>query len=232
MLPGMQPDLQAALGIGCSLFAGEAEEGRLDKVMQDAANGTLAPLYNYMADLPALESTPTPFLPARNLKRTANHYASFDAGRGCPYQCSFCTIINVQGRKSRRRTPDDIENIVRTNAAQGIYRFFITDDNFARNKDWEVILYRLIHLREVEKIDLSLIIQVDTMCHKLPNFISKCARAGVKKTYIGLENINPANLLAAKKKQNKITEYRKMLLEWQKAGILVYAGYITGFPFD
>jgi len=35
-----------------------------------------------------------------------------------------------------------------------------------------------------------------------------------------------------KKKQNKITEYRKMLLEWQKAGILVYAGYITGFPFD
>jgi hypothetical protein len=54
----------------------------------------------------------------------------------------------------------------------------------------------------------------------------------VKKTYIGLENINPANLMGAKKKQNKITEYRKMLLEWQKAGILVYAGYITGFPAD
>jgi hypothetical protein len=116
--------------------------------------------------------------------------------------------------------------------AQGVFRFFITDDNFARNKDWEIILDRLIHLREVEKLDLSLIIQVDTMCHKIPNFIAKCWRAGVKKTYIGLENINPANLMAAKKKQNKITEYRKMLLEWQKAGILVYAGYITGFPFD
>jgi hypothetical protein len=85
MLPDMQTDLQAALEMGCSLFAGEAEEGRLDKVMQDAANGMLAPVYNYMADLPALESTPTPFLPASNLKRTANHYASFDAGRGCPY---------------------------------------------------------------------------------------------------------------------------------------------------
>ncbi len=70
------------------------------------------------------------------------------------------------------------------------------------------------------------------MCHKLPHFISKCQRAGVKKVYIGLENINPANLMAVKKKQNKITEYRKMLLEWQKAGILVYAGYITGFPHD
>src|SRR4029077_16829704 len=89
-----------------------------------------------------------------------------------------------------------------------------------------------IHLREVEKHDFSFIIQVDTLCHKLPSFIAKCARAGVKRVYIGLENINPENLLAAKKKQNKITEYRKMLLEWQKAGVLVYAGYITGFPHD
>ena len=55
---------------------------------------------------------------------------------------------------------------------------------------------------------------------------------GRQEVYIGLENINPANLLAAKKKQNKITEYRQMLLAWQKAGILCYAGYITGFPAD
>jgi hypothetical protein len=55
---------------------------------------------------------------------------------------------------------------------------------------------------------------------------------GREEDLLGLENINPAKLMAAKKKQNKITEYRKMLLEWQKAGILVYAGYITGFPGD
>ena len=60
--------------------------------------------------------------------------SSFDAGRGCPFQCSFCTIINVQGRKSRWRDADDIERILRQNAKQGISRFFITDDNFARNK--------------------------------------------------------------------------------------------------
>ena len=50
--------------------------------------------------------------------------------------------------------------------------------------------------------------------------------------FIGLENINPDNLLAAKKRQNKITEYRKMLLAWKAAGIWTYAGYILGFPND
>jgi hypothetical protein len=231
MINGDDPALREAQAMGLAVFAGEAE-GRLDELLRDAHAGQLKPLYNYMNDLPNIEGAPFPILKHERLKRTGGTITSFDAGRGCPYQCSFCTIINVQGRKSRRRSADDIEKIVRSNAAQGVFRFFITDDNFARNKDWEIILDRLIHLREVEKFDLSLIIQVDTMCHRLPSFIAKCRRAGVKKAYIGLENINPANLMAAKKKQNKITEYRKMLLEWQKAGILVYAGYITGFPND
>jgi hypothetical protein len=231
MIDGDDPSLREAQAMGLAVFAGEAE-GRLDEILRDAYAGQLRPLYNYMSDLPGIDGAPYPLLERARVKRTSGGTTSFDAGRGCPYQCSFCTIINVQGRKSRRRSPDDIENIVRANVAQGIARFFITDDNFARNKDWEAILDRLIHLREVEKMNLSLIIQVDTMCHKLPNFITKCRRAGVKKAYIGLENINPANLMAAKKKQNKITEYRRMLLEWQKAGILVYAGYITGFPND
>jgi radical SAM superfamily enzyme YgiQ (UPF0313 family) len=231
MIGGDDVALREAQAMGLSVFAGEAE-GRLEEVLRDACVGRLKPLYNFMNDLPGLEGSPLPVLERERVKRTGGATTSFDAGRGCPYQCSFCTIINVQGRKSRRRSVDDIEAIIRQNAAQGILRFFITDDNFARNKDWEPILDRLIQMREGEGMKLSLIIQVDTMCHRLPNFISKCKRAGVKKAYIGLENINPANLMAAKKKQNHITEYRKMLLEWQKAGILVYAGYITGFPND
>jgi len=232
MLPEMQPDLQAALDMGCILFAGEAEEGRIDKVLQDAAHGTLAPIYNHMNELPALESTPTPYLPPEVLKRTLDHYASFDAGRGCPFQCSFCTIINVQGRKSRRRSPDDIEHLIREHYDQGFRWFFVTDDNFARNKDWEQIFDRIILLRERDGIAIKMVIQVDTLCHKIPNFVDKAARAGVKKVFLGLENINPANLLAAKKRQNKITEYRKMILAWKAARVITYAGYILGFPAD
>ena len=231
MLDGVDADLDRAKAIGVSLFAGEAE-GRLERVLQDAAAGALAPLYNYMDDLPGLEGTPIPLLAAESVRRTAGGATSFDAGRGCPYQCSFCTIINVQGRKSRRRSAADIEKIVRVNYAEGMRSFFITDDNFARNKDWEPILDRLIQLREVERLNIGFIIQVDTLCHKLPNFIEKCARAGVRRVFIGLENINPDNLLGAKKRQNKITEYRKMLLAWKAARVITYAGYILGFPND
>jgi len=231
MLGGRDPDLDRARALGVSLFAGEAEE-RLDDVLRDADAGRLQPLYNYMKDLPGIEGTPVPLLKAERVRRTAGAVTSFDAGRGCPYQCSFCTIINVQGRKSRRRSPDDIEEIVRANLAQGLNRFFITDDNFARNKDWEVIIDRLIALREGEGMRFTIIIQVDTLCHRIPNFIEKCARAGVRRVFIGLENINPDSLLGAKKRQNKITEYRKMLLAWKHAGVITYAGYILGFPND
>ncbi len=212
MLPEVPAELKQAMDLGISLFAGEAE-GRFEQVLRDAWQGALKPLYNYMADLPSLDGAPMPILPATRIKRTGGKITTFDAGRGCPFQCSFCTIINVQGRKSRRRSADDVEQIIRRNLAQGINRFFITDDNFARNLDWESIFDRLIAMREQEKLNLKFVIQVDTMCHRLPKFIEKAGRAGVARVFIGLESINPESLLGARKKQNKVAEDRKMLLE-------------------
>jgi len=231
MLDGRAVGLDACRDMGIAMFAGEVES-RLEIVLRDAAAGRLAPVYDFMRDLPDMRRTPVPFLPKRYVARTLGLSTSFDAGRGCPYQCSFCTIINVQGRKSRFRSADDVERLVRLNWAQGVHKFFITDDNFARNKEWEAIFDRLIELREKDGIPLGLMIQVDTLCHKIPNFVEKAKRAGVTRTFIGLENINPNNLTAAKKRQNKITEYRKMLLAWRAQGIMTLAGYILGFPAD
>src|SRR5207248_11507632 len=116
-------------------------------VLQDAYAATLRPLYNFMSDLPDMSNQPMPILPAQHVRRTAGTLSSVDLGRGCPYQCSFCTIINVQGRKSRFRSADDLEAVIRANVAQNINRFFITDDNFARNRNWEAFFDRLIWLR-------------------------------------------------------------------------------------
>src|SRR5499426_4423004 len=118
----------------------------------------------------------TPLLPLASIRRNLSARTTFDLGRGCPYQCSFCTIINVQGRKSRFRSADDLEELVRRNVAQGINRFFITDDNFARNRDWEKLVDRLIALRG-EGLNIGFTIQVDTLCHRIPNFIEKTTKA-------------------------------------------------------
>jgi radical SAM superfamily enzyme YgiQ (UPF0313 family) len=230
MLPELPPDIQAVQKMGVSLFAGEAE-GRLATLIQDAHRNQLQPVYNYLLDLPDLQGQVTPELPLE-IARRYMLFTAFDAGRGCPFQCSFCTIINVQGRKSRYRDADDVERVVRQYLAKGIKRFFITDDNMARNKNWEAIFDRLIQLREKEGLDFKCVIQVDTMCHKIPNFIEKATRAGVNRVFIGLENINPDNLAASKKFQNRITEYRRMLQEWRSRYVLTFAGYILGFPND
>ena len=231
MLPEMPDDLKAALDLGVILFAGEGE-GRVAALLREIDGGKTKPIYNYLSDMPEMAAATLPILPRWAVTRVAGHYTSFDAGRGCPFQCSFCTIINVQGRKSRYRTPDDVEAIVRANAAQGITRFFVTDDNFARNKNWEPILDRLIELREQHDFNIKLLLQVDTLCHRIPNFIQKAARAGCTAVFIGLENINPELLMGTKKRQNKIWEYRDMLQAWKKAKVMTYAGYILGFPTD
>ena len=231
MLDEMPTELKEALDLGITLFAGEAEH-RLDEFLIDAYKGELKPLYNFMNDLPDISDTPIPFLPVERIKRTVSGQTSFDAGRGCPFECSFCTIINVQGRKSRYRSGEDVANIVKRNLSQGVKRFFITDDNFARNRNWEEILDRLIGLREEVDIRFNLVIQVDTLCHKIPNFINKCVDAGVKRVFIGLENINPDNLKEVKKRQNRITEYRSMVQAWKNQGVFTIAGYILGFPND
>ena len=230
MLPELTQELAEAKELGVSLFAGEAE-GRLAGVLQDAYKGELQPIYNFMAMLPPLENAPIPILSVKAVKRTGGAQTSFDAGRGCPYLCSFCTIINVQGRRSRFRSENDVEKIIRANTSQGIKRFFITDDNLARNTNWEPIFDRLIALRE-EGLSFSIAIQVDTACHKIPNFISKARRAGVMRVFIGLENINPESLKAARKGQNRITDYRAMFQMWRDEGVFTTAGYILGFPGD
>jgi radical SAM superfamily enzyme YgiQ (UPF0313 family) len=231
MLPELTPELKEAHALGITLFAGEAE-GRLEEIFRAAYEHRLQPLYNFMNDMPDLGNRPLPFLPARYVARYAGKLGCFDAGRGCPYACSFCSIINVQGRKSRYRTADDIERVIRAGYAQGVRSYFITDDDFARNKNWEAILDRIIEMRKKERLAINIIMQVDTLSYKIPNFVAKAAAAGCRKVFIGLENINPDSLKGASKGQNHISEYRAMLQAWRSVRVLTYAGYILGFPAD
>ena len=81
-------------------------------------------------------------------------------------------------------------------------------------------------------MDITFLIQVDTLAHQIPNFITKARARRLHYAFIGLESINPDNLVHMKKNQNRITEYRKMFQAWKEAGIVTYAGFIMGLPGD
>ena len=230
MLPRIPDEIQEGIDAGITMVAGEVEN-RWGELLKDAYNNSLKPLYNFLNDQPSLEGAVVPFVSKENLSFNGDsRQTSFDAGRGCPFKCSFCTIINVQGNAMRGRTPDDIEALIKRNQAQDMRGFFITDDNFARHPRWEEIVDRIISLKKKKRV--TLMIQTDTMSYRIPRFVDKLARAGCRRIFIGMESVNPDNLKACGKPQNRIHEYRTMLQAWRDASVVTHAGYIIGFPGD
>jgi len=232
MFKEMPEELIEAQNKGISLVAGEVEGGRLDVILQDAYHSKLKPLYHFLNKLPSITNVPIPFLNSESISNYLHDAKTFDVGRGCPFSCSFCTIINVQGKQSRFRSADDVEKILRKNAENGVTKYFITDDNFARNQNWEVILDRIIELKENEGFDINIKLQVDMQCYKIPGFVEKCVRAGVFSIFIGMESINPGNIAASGKKHNKVQHYKEMINAWKDHSVFIVASYIIGMPND
>jgi radical SAM superfamily enzyme YgiQ (UPF0313 family) len=231
LFPTLSPELQEMIDHGVTLVHGEVEEVWSD-LLRDAYAGALKLRYD-IHERPDLASPPVPSLDRSYIRRFAYpQMGTIDAGRGCPFNCSFCTIINVQGRKMRNRSAAEIEKIVRANWAKKIDYYFFTDDNFARNPNWEEIFDSLIRLREQEGIKVDFMIQVDTLAWKIPRFVEKAARAGSSQIFIGMESIRPENLKAAGKTQNKARDYADMIDAWHRHGIACHVGYILGFPAD
>jgi radical SAM superfamily enzyme YgiQ (UPF0313 family) len=227
------PEIQELIDLGVTVVKGEVEE-TWEGILQDALQGKLKPLYDFLDDKPDLYNTPVPMIYRSYLKRfVTSNFGTIDCGRGCPYNCSFCTIINVQGRKMRFRSVETLEHAIRENYQRhGIHYYFFTDDNFARNACWRGIFEMLARLRLEEGISIGFMIQVDTQSWKIPDFVELAARAGCSQVFIGMESINPKNLKAAGKAQNKIREYRELIAAYHKSKIATHIAYIIGFPFD
>lgn len=226
-------ELKTLLEAGVTLVAGEVE-GRWEGILKDALEGTLQPVYHFLATPPDLSEAPMPEIAEGLLNRYAvRYFATLDCGRGCPFQCSFCTVINVQGRRMRFRRVEDILNLIRENFRRHqIKHYFFTDDNFSRNKNWENIFEALARLREEENIRVTFMMQVDTQSYRIPNFIEKAARAGCSQVFIGVESLNEGNLKAAGKTQNSTERFQELIEAYREAEIVTHSAYIIGFPFD
>ncbi|MHB9030575.1 MAG: B12-binding domain-containing radical SAM protein, partial [Candidatus Latescibacterota bacterium] len=225
------PEIQELMDCGVTVVQGEAEQV-WESILSDVVQGKEKSLYR-SSELPDISTAPIPQIYAHSLKRYAlADMGTIDCSRGCPFKCSFCTIINVQGSKMRCRNADHVLASIRNNYQRGIRQYFFTDDNFSRNPSWEAIFDGLARLHEEEGLDVRFIMQVDMACDKIPNFIAKAKRAGCSQVFIGMESLNPQNIASVGKTQNKVDHYAEYIDTWHQAGILTHVGYIIGFPYD
>jgi radical SAM superfamily enzyme YgiQ (UPF0313 family) len=106
---GPSPELQHLLDHGVTLVRGEVEgpgvlAGILRdalNILRDALNGAMKPVYD-IAHAPDITEAAVPQPDEEYLSRFVfKDTGTIDTSRGCPFDCSFCTIINVQGRKMR-----------------------------------------------------------------------------------------------------------------------------------
>src|SRR5206468_2853677 len=153
---------------------------------------------------PALVTAPLPEYPPDYFKGFFGRMHTLDTGRGCPFACSFCTIINVQGHDPRYRSVEAIVNRVRR--ACGEERnpfFFFTDDNFARNPHWKKILEGLMGLR-AQGLEFSFMVEADLVAWKIPQFVELLSEAGCNQVFMSVESVRQETLNAARKRQNKV----------------------------
>lgn len=234
MLGDQEPDIQELFRESICVVSGEVE-GKWEMILSDFLSERLKPLYSFAQDLQSLVDigeAPLPKTSPTTMKHFAHSaFGTADTSRGCPFACSFCTIINVQGRKMRERSPETIAALLRKNYLEhGVSFYFFTDDNFARKKLWRETFEAIIKLRE-QGIRVSFMMQVD-LARKPKDFVSLAAKAGCTQVFIGMESVNPENLKAEGKQQNNVNEYRNIIKEWHEAGIVVHTGYIIGLPWD
>ncbi len=231
----LPPECRTLVDAGVTLVLGEVEEA-WPGLLRDAAAGVLRPVYNLLGQLPALGHQPVP-VPSPSLQRrfAVRGTGTIDTSRGCPFRCSFCTIISVQGRTMRARDPERVLQRIRASARrarQPIRHYFFTDDNFSRNPAWEPIFDGLIAMREQEGLAIDFMMQVDIAAWRIPRFAEKAARAGCVQVFIGLESIREDNLASAGKRQNRVDTYRSAIACWHRLGVVCHVGYIIGFPHD
>jgi anaerobic magnesium-protoporphyrin IX monomethyl ester cyclase len=152
--------------------------------------------------------------------------ASLMTSRGCPYQCSFCDVYNIMGRKLRLRSyqnvVDEIQNMVQN---YGIKEIFIKDSTFTINKKWVMNFCNELLAR---KIDISYLCNTRVDCIDEP-LIKKMKETGCRQISLGIESANE-EILKNIKKNITISQVKKAFQLLNKYGIETQAFFMIGNP--
>jgi radical SAM superfamily enzyme YgiQ (UPF0313 family) len=151
--------------------------------------------------------------------------------RGCPFQCEFCDIINLYGRKPRTKTPEQMLQEFETLYQLGWQRYiFVVDDNFIGNKrNAKVFLQALIPWMEAHQYPFKLITEASLNLAEDDELIDLMVKAGFVLVFMGIETPDENSLVGIRKLQNTRHPLIESCHKITQAGLQIMSGFIIGF---
>jgi len=228
--PWASTDPEAVLQVADHVMVGEAEEA-FPGIAAALENGTAHALYR-IVDKPDMTRSPVPRFDLLHREKYTSMPIQFS--RGCPFQCEFCDIITIYGRRPRAKTPTQV--IRELDVLRGLgwrNEVFIVDDNFIGNHAQALQLSReLIEWQKLHQQPFSFYTEASIDLASRTELMNAMVAANFMYVFIGIETPSAEALKESRKFQNLRKNNVEQVRIIQDAGLWVLAGFIVGFDSD
>jgi hypothetical protein len=224
----MTCETDAVQGRGVSVAVAEAERV-WDTVLRDALDGELRPVYGADQAWDTALDPPALVPPSEaSLRRYAVQMLGVYPARGCPYRCTFCSVVQIAGRRIRAQPVATTMATLRAAKAGGVGLVMFTSDNFNKYPDAPALLEAMV----AERLELPFFVQCDAEIVRQPALVELLARAGCYQMFVGVESFSPPALRALAKTQNRPERYGEIVRLCREHGISSHFSNIVGLPSD
>jgi radical SAM superfamily enzyme YgiQ (UPF0313 family) len=209
---------------------GEAES-LIAGLARDLEQGTAEPIYQ-AGERPAMETSPLPDLSLVKMKRYSTMAVQYS--RGCPFNCEFCDIIEIYGRRPRTKAVAQVlAELDQLRAAGWRETVFIVDDNFIGNKARaKELCVALTEWRNQYKTSFDFNTEASLNLADDPELMQLMKDAGFVSVFLGIETPDELGLIASNKLQNTRRSLLDSVATIQSYGMQVMGGFILGFDTD
>ncbi len=228
--PWASSDPDAVLPDADHVLVGEAEEV-FAGIASELEQGTARSLY-HATEKPDMTRSPIARFDLLKLNKYTSMPVQFS--RGCPFQCEFCDIITIYGRRPRTKTPQQMIAELDTLRQLGWRNeVFIVDDNFIGNSKLALQLtHALTEWQRVHNRPFSFYTEASIDLADRPELMSSMVEANFMYVFLGIETPSAEALKGSKKFQNLRRDMVEQVRVIQEAGLWVLAGFIVGFDSD
>jgi len=212
------------------IVIGEAES-LIIGLAQDIEQGNAQPIYQ-AAERPEMESSPLPDLSLIKMSRYSTMAVQYS--RGCPFNCEFCDIIEIYGRRPRTKSVAQVlAELDQLYAAGWRETVFIVDDNFIGNKARaKELCAALIEWHKQYKTSFDFNTEASLNLADDPELMQLMKDAGFVSVFLGIETPDMSGLISSNKLQNTRRSLLDSVAIIQSYGIQVMGGFILGFDTD